>query len=373
MVTVIPFNVTYEDSYNRSAYCLRLTGLPPNTNARDLDEVGKTIKAKTWTIPRSKFNYNYLRFAFFNFATEHDYTEALNTPMGLGTTKLSWAKDDAQLCGRCASANHLSKDCPEKRPAVNRDFAKLYEKFKPAQFRSFKINDQNKNRNNNQRGRQNNQQNNQSSSSSSVNHNKSNPEVREGRSYAHVTNPNAKPPSKHNNNIENGTKAGGSMHETTETFDAAAAHRTLMKHLQDIKSQMNKMNVVLERQDKRIKIVEEKHGIKRPASDALPMLNSDMEIDEARNEAEGSTAGAFILNTVSKVTNDKNANDNHVKSITNELKEENLSLKEALSSITKKYNELIDVLGSATGTKIEKIPGNFITSLSQTTHDNNHE
>ena len=103
------------------------------------------------------------------------------------------------------------------------------------------------------------------------------------------------------------------------------------------------------------------------------MLNSDMEIDEARNEAEGSTAGAFIPNTVSKVTNDKNANDNHVKSITNELKEENLSLKEALSSIAKKYNELIDVLGSATGTKIEKIPGNFITSLSQTTHDNNHE
>ena len=60
--------------------------------------------------------------------------------MGLGTTKLAWAKHDAQLCGRCASVNHLSRDCPERRPAVNQEFAKLYAKFKPAQFRSFKVN-----------------------------------------------------------------------------------------------------------------------------------------------------------------------------------------------------------------------------------------
>jgi hypothetical protein len=47
MVTVTPLNATREVAEKRSLYCLRLTGLPQNTNARDLDEIGKTQRNKT--------------------------------------------------------------------------------------------------------------------------------------------------------------------------------------------------------------------------------------------------------------------------------------------------------------------------------------
>ena len=352
MVTVTPLTANYEESYVRSAYCLRLTGLPPNTNARDLDEIGKTIKAKTWTIPRSKFNYNYLRYAFFNFATEQDCITAANTPMGLGTTKLAWAKHDAQLCGRCASVNHLSKDCPERRPAVNQEFAKLYAKFKPAQFRSFKANNNAKDENSGKRRQYENR-------SPTSKYTGTGSEVKEGRSYASVTNPNTDT----NKNIENGTKKGGSMHERTENFDAAGAHRTLLKHLSEIKTQMKNMNVVLEQQDNRIKVIEELNGIKTTTF-SKPQVDSGMEIDMENNGTKMVTINASSSKTTHNA-NQEVATIHNINNLTKNLQAENKSLKETLATIASKYNELIDVLGSASSTKIDKIDETFINTLTQ--------
>jgi hypothetical protein len=352
MVTVTPFNIDYNESYIRSAYCLRLTGLPSGTNARDLDEIGKAIKAKTWTIPRSKFNYNYLRYAFFNFATEQDCIAASNSPMGLGSTKLAWAQPDAQLCGRCASAHHLSKDCPERRPAINQEFAKLYAKFRPAQFRNFQVT-RPENNNNTRKYQsttrpQNTKQGNEIS------------KVNDGKSYAYVTNPKKHGNDNNNsNNLENGTKRGGSMHETTQEFDAAGAHRTLLKHLSDIKSQMRSINLTLTEQDKRIKIIEELNGIKTTLQ-PLSIIDNGMEVDG--NDVTNAKTSS------SKKTTETGYDDNKIDDInaaTKELQAENTSLKETLATIAGKYNELIDVLGSATSTKIEKISELFISSLTQ--------
>ena len=63
------------------------------------------------------------------------------------------------------------------------------------------------------------------------------------------------------------------MHESTENFDAAGAHRTLLKHLSEIKTQMKNMNFALTQQDNRIKVIEELNGIKTTAS-SKPQVDS---------------------------------------------------------------------------------------------------
>src|SRR3990170_2949332 len=316
-------------------YCLRLTELPPNTNARDLDEIAKKVKAKTWTIPRSKFNYNYLRYAFFNFESEKDQAEAANTQVGLNTTKLAWAEAEAQLCGRCASANHLSKDCPEKRPPINKDFAKLYAKFKPAQFRNFKE----------RRPTTTSRPSNRTANTFTANRDS----TTDGRrTYAEVTN-------NTNRNIKGGTQEGGSMHE----FDPIAAHRTVLRQLTDINRQIKKVAEVIEQQEIRIAAIEQVNGIVTTVHKE-PVTTSEMEQD-------GKTNPSTVLTSNPNV--EINMEETAIYSInatTRNLQEENVFLRETILNIANKYNELIGVLSAGRERlPVEQIPTLFLESLTQ--------
>jgi len=126
---------------------------------------------------------------------------------------------------------------------------------------------------------------------------------------------------------------------------------------------MQTMNVTLEQQDNRIKVIEELNGIKTTTF-SKPQVDSGMEIDMENNGTKMVTINASSSKTTHNA-NQEVATIHNINNLTKNLQAENKSLKETLATIANKYNELIDVLGSASSTKIDKIDETFINTLTQ--------
>ena len=75
-VKITPADLSEKELSDRSAYCLKLTGLPLNTYAKDLDPFLIKYKGKTCSIPRRKMDNLPYQYAFINFESEVDLIEA---------------------------------------------------------------------------------------------------------------------------------------------------------------------------------------------------------------------------------------------------------------------------------------------------------
>ncbi|PKY55749.1 hypothetical protein RhiirA4_475427 [Rhizophagus irregularis] len=89
-VRVLPLTLPKTERENRQLHCFKLTGLPRNTNARDL--LGKP---------------------------------------------LYWTSPDAQCCNFCGNPDHLAKSCNDRSQQINRNkkYKNIYNRFKPTQHR----------------------------------------------------------------------------------------------------------------------------------------------------------------------------------------------------------------------------------------------
>src|ERR1044072_2723098 len=138
MVRVFPQNLEQQSIDDREAYSLKLAGLPPSTNHRDLFDILCEVDAKYCHIPKT-YAYRNRRFAFIGFANEDAAKKAFNSRFRLKNCNLQWVHPDTPLCQICANPNHNTKDCGQKNRKPNRSrdpLGSLYEKYKPAQYRS---------------------------------------------------------------------------------------------------------------------------------------------------------------------------------------------------------------------------------------------
>src|SRR2546423_8682649 len=69
-VRILPLTLSTEDREFRCKYVLKLTGLPPNTAARDLLDITNAIHAASCFIPRTVNNYCPLNYAYTSFASQ---------------------------------------------------------------------------------------------------------------------------------------------------------------------------------------------------------------------------------------------------------------------------------------------------------------
>src|ERR1043165_1981331 len=140
LVKVFPMDLTKEQLELRDSYTLKLACLPPNTTHKDLEHVIEETSAATCVIPKSNdLSYRNLKFAYIGFKDEESAQKAYNTYYSLKGMRLHWVHPETPLCFLCAAPNHRSNNCNlnQRKPNRSRDRVdKLYEKFKPAQYKA---------------------------------------------------------------------------------------------------------------------------------------------------------------------------------------------------------------------------------------------
>jgi hypothetical protein len=163
-------NLPKEQRDERESFVMKLTGLPRGTTHLDLKELFAETTAKSCFIPRSRTSYKNLNYAFVAFDSDENALKAFNKNFKVKGNRLYWAVPSQQHCYVCGDPAHKSQHCSNKRtPNKTKDqYNQLYQKFKPAQYRSrappprdqeFKYQNDNSynNTRNNQRNRQNQQ------------------------------------------------------------------------------------------------------------------------------------------------------------------------------------------------------------------------
>src|SRR3989337_1303725 len=141
-ISIMDFNVRVEpidlpDEFRdlRKAFCLKLTGLPPNTSGPDLIDITTQSKAKTCFIPRDKTSsYRPLRYAYLQFESQEALDFAKNSHYKLNNNKLYWVEDNkSKCCFKCGSPDHVNNKCPVVSKPRNQ-FKPLYDRFMPARY-----------------------------------------------------------------------------------------------------------------------------------------------------------------------------------------------------------------------------------------------
>jgi len=126
----------------RQQFKLKLTGLPYNTDQRQLIDFLTHIKAKSCFIPRDQ-QYHLRPYAFVNLANNDDLISAANQSQKFKGKVLYWMDPSNKHCRICGTPNHELKDCTNRKPA--NPYKPLYDRFKPEQYRpprSFQLNNQ---------------------------------------------------------------------------------------------------------------------------------------------------------------------------------------------------------------------------------------
>ncbi|RIA81864.1 hypothetical protein C1645_836280 [Glomus cerebriforme] len=176
-VRVFPKFLTDEQRQLRKKFGCKLTGLPNNIQARDLNDILFATQAKSIFIPRNPVSYKPLNFAYLNYDTEDAKQKAMKTNYKVNGRDLFWCTENARTCNRCGSPSHLFNECPErKHDSKKQQLNKLYNRYRPAQHRkpksyaeAAKANKDNKSRDSKSKGdKPQNQQKQQPRTSSSV-------------------------------------------------------------------------------------------------------------------------------------------------------------------------------------------------------------
>jgi hypothetical protein len=141
-VRMLPLTLSTEERELRKLYCAKLTGLPPGTQARDLNEILQKVKAKTCFILRRLDNYQHANYAYLNFTSDEDMQNATNQFFAYNGQELSWCDAKQQLCFKCGAPDHMIRDCPKAVHNLSKKdikLTKLYNKFRPAQHKQKKV------------------------------------------------------------------------------------------------------------------------------------------------------------------------------------------------------------------------------------------
>ena len=128
----------------REAYVMKLINLPLGVTAYDLKMIIKAVKAKTCLLPRTRGNYTRLRYAYMSFANEDDMQHAITSTeqYEIKGHRLYWVNAEAKVCHKCASPDHLIKNCTEIEKSnefKNRraQFNKIYTRFRVPNYKKI--------------------------------------------------------------------------------------------------------------------------------------------------------------------------------------------------------------------------------------------
>src|SRR5947207_11340268 len=86
---VVPVKLLSDQWNLRSAYVLKLTGLPTGTTVVNLVDVISATRAKSCIIPKGLKSYMPRPFTYLAFECEKDYNQTLETSFALGSSDLS--------------------------------------------------------------------------------------------------------------------------------------------------------------------------------------------------------------------------------------------------------------------------------------------
>ncbi len=140
-VRVYPMNLNNDQLEARSAYTLKLTGFPFNTTHKELEHIIIESDAMSCFIPKASRSYKNMRYAYVSFISEEAAKKAFDFEKiyAIKGSRLFWVHPRTPTCFKCASPQHQTKDCKDTGRKFNRNRShvdKLYEKFRPAQYRA---------------------------------------------------------------------------------------------------------------------------------------------------------------------------------------------------------------------------------------------
>ena len=174
-----------------------------------------------------------MNYAFVNFETEDDQVAASATHHSYKGQPLFWVPTDTQTCNVCGSPDHYAKSCTAKsnKRAQQQKHQKLYDRFKPAQYRKPKsfadaVKKGSQNTQQNQRRHNNNQQQQNRTNNNNNNNN--------------------------NRNLQNGTRKGGSMHDPVHSQQLAKIQQSLKEAMDFFKQLKNDFDILNAKVDVRI-------------------------------------------------------------------------------------------------------------------------
>jgi len=115
-VKITPADLTEKELSDRSAYCLKLTGLPLYTYAKDLEPLLGKYKGKTCSIPRRNMDNLPYQHAYINFESEDDLIEATKAAeIEYNGRRLYWNHPTARTCHNCGNPDHVARQCKFQR------------------------------------------------------------------------------------------------------------------------------------------------------------------------------------------------------------------------------------------------------------------
>src|SRR5579859_2811167 len=103
---MFPLDITRDEIENRNRHMVKLANLPFGITSYDLMEIVERTRAKGCFIPRINGRYDRLRYAIFNFETEDDMLNAIqsNDQYKIKGKHLSWLEMEGKTCHKCGSS-----------------------------------------------------------------------------------------------------------------------------------------------------------------------------------------------------------------------------------------------------------------------------
>src|SRR5262249_29635692 len=110
-VGVIPLPLSTEERNKRKACVIKLTGLPWETSALDLQEILDDYNIKYCHIPRNLLSNKSKNMAIVYFGNLNGFKHAGETPIFFKEEELFWMDLKDKVCHHCENPDHLAKNC----------------------------------------------------------------------------------------------------------------------------------------------------------------------------------------------------------------------------------------------------------------------
>src|SRR4051794_29883718 len=113
-----------------------LKNLPPNINAIDLAQIFSETSASSIGLPRYTGSYKSKPWAYFSYSTQEMRDNAMELTCSLKGCHLQWIlpSEVKNLCVRCASNEHKTKECNafenRERRTIPKNIQNNYARFK---------------------------------------------------------------------------------------------------------------------------------------------------------------------------------------------------------------------------------------------------
>src|SRR5439155_16206449 len=117
-----------------------LKNLPPNINAIDLAQIFSETAASSVGLPRYIRSYKSKPWAYFAYTSQEKRDAAMELTCSLKGRHLQWIlpSEVKDLCVRCASKDHKTKECDafkeRGRRTVPKNVQNNYARFKPVGY-----------------------------------------------------------------------------------------------------------------------------------------------------------------------------------------------------------------------------------------------